>query len=445
MRCLTLGIRCLIGISTLCMSEIAMAQKDGFNDDEAAVLPYVLPDALIAADGTRIETAGAWRSKRRPELLALFAEHVYGHTPPRPEDLKVDYSIGTIDSEAIGGRAIRKEVTMTFVRGDRKLVTTILLYLPKIDRPAPAFLGYNFNGNHAVHTDPGITLNTNWMRDNPKAGVANHRATEASRGTEASRWQLEMILDQGFSLATIYYGDIDPDYGENDKTAMDSWQNGLHPLFYNAGQKKPGPNEWGSIGAWAWGLSRALDYLETDPAIDAKHVAVIGHSRLGKTSLWAGVQDERFALVISNDSGCGGAALSKRNFGETVARINSSFPHWFSDTFTKYDNNEAALPIDQHELIALIAPRPVYVASAVEDGWADPRGEFLAAYHADPVYRLLGVPGMGLSSDAMPGIDKPVTSGKIGYHIRSGVHDVTAFDWEQYLAFAKRHFVGQAF
>jgi hypothetical protein len=437
------GMRWLLGIFMTLSNALTYAQqKDEFNRDETAVLPYVLPDPLIASDGARVESADAWRQKRRPELYALFAEHVYGRTPTIPNDLKIDYTVATSDSEAFNGRAIRKEIKMSFTRGERNLVATILLYVPKRDRPVPAFLGYNFNGNHAVHNDPGITLNTNWMRDNAKAGVVDHRATEASRGTEASRWQVEMILDQGFALATIYYGDIDPDYGENDKKYQDSWQNGLHPLFYSPGQEKPSPNEWGSIGAWSWGLSRALDYLEKDAAIDAKHVAVIGHSRLGKTSLWAGVQDERFALVISNNSGCGGAALSKRNFGETVARINSSFPHWFSDSFTKYNNKEAELPIDQHELIALIAPRPVYVASAVEDTWADPRGEFLAAYHADPVYRLLGVPGIGIDSDTMPGVNKPVTLGNIGYHIRSGIHDVTAYDWEQYLSFAKRHFSG---
>jgi hypothetical protein len=433
-------LRWLLGVSMAFSSGFANAQKEEFNHDESSVLPYVLPDPLISVDGSRVESPESWRQKRRPELLAMFSEQVYGQTPTKPNDFEIQYSVMTTDPEAIGGRAIRKEIKMTFIRGERKLVATILLYLPKLDRPVPAFLGYNFNGNHAVHSDPGITLNTNWMRDNPKAAVVDHRATEASRGVEASRWQGEMILDQGFALATMYYGDIDPDYGENDKKAKDSWQNGLHPLFYASGQDKPGYNEWGSIGAWAWGLSRALDYLETDPAIDAKHVAVIGHSRLGKTSLWAGAQDERFALVISNNSGCGGAALSKRNFGETVARINTSFPHWFSDSFTQYDNREAALPIDQHELIALVAPRPVYVASAVEDTWADPRGEFLAAYHADPVYRLLGVPGIEVDSDRTPNVNEPVSSGNIGYHLRSGIHDVTAYDWEQYLAFAKRHF-----
>lgn len=402
-------------------------QRENVISDESKVPEYQVPNVLLTLKGKKVKTEKMWFQKQRPELLKIFTEEVYGRIPgiQKISEVKVWES----SADALDGNAIRRQVSLFFRKGENNLEVNVLIYLPKTDRKVPVFLAYNFTGNHAVYNDPNIRLTESWVENNPSVGIINHQITEQSRASASNRWPVEEIIKSGYGLVTVYYGDVDPD--KND------FFDGIHPFFYQKNQPKPYSDEWGSISAWAWGLSRIMDYLEQDPQIDSKKVAVLGHSRLGKTALWAGATDERFAIVISNESGCGGAALSKRIFGETVAIINTSFPHWFCDNFKKYNNKESQLPVDQHELLALIAPRPLYVASAEGDKWADPRGEFLAASYASAVYKLLGKEGLPVSE--MPELNKPVM-GTIGYHIRSGNHDLTLYDWQQYIRFADMHF-----
>jgi hypothetical protein len=393
------------------------------NLDETKVPKYELPDPLTSEDGSTVSSADQW-PRRRAEILSLFESHVYGKTPGKTIAVR---PITMFEVEALGGKAKRKEVRLYFTELDERPYLDLLIYLPVAQAgPSPGFVGLNFQGNHSITPETDVILSDAWMRETG-TGVIEHRATEKARGTLSSRWALERIIDRGYIAATAYCGDLDPDFD-------DGYRNGIHPLFHGNGV--PADDEWGTIGAWAWGLSRALDYFETDSDVDASRIAVMGHSRLGKTALWAGAQDERFALVISNDSGCGGAALSRRQFGETIGLINRSFPHWFCNRFRQYNENENACPVDQHMLIALCAPRPVYIASAEEDQWADPRGEFLSAKYADPVYRLLGTDG--LEADTFPKVESPIHS-RIGYHVRRGGHDVTDYDWDRYMDFADKH------
>jgi hypothetical protein len=407
------------------------------NYDESKVPPYTLPDPLVMADGRRVTTAAMWRTKRRPELLRLFETHVYGRWPGNVETLTV--SIRETSADALGGLATRKQITLTFSGAPGGPRLELLSYLPNgVTGKVPVFLGLNFGGNQAVHADPAIALARSWTRNQPDRGYENNRATERSRGSEASRWPIELILSRGYGVVTAYYGDLFPDRADGYEHSVLALTNPLTPdpgaspgTTAARGESVPG-----AIGAWAWGLSRAVDFLETEPTVDAKRIVVFGHSRLGKAALWAGANDPRFAAVVSNESGCGGAALSKRVFGETVDIITTAFPHWFAPKFETYGARVADLPVDQHELLALIAPRPLYIASAAEDLWADPRGEFLGGLHADPVYRLLGTRGIGVRQ--MPPVDQPVL-GTIAYHVRSGAHDVTEYDWQQYLTFADRY------
>ncbi|MGC9450388.1 MAG: acetylxylan esterase [Oceanipulchritudo sp.] len=394
---------------------------------EACVPDYALPDPLTREDGSGISTAEEWPG-RRSELLQLFARHQYGYCPARR--VHVGGRVLSGQPETLDGRARMKQVEVNLHRSGKSLALGLLLFLPETpSTPVPVFLGLNFYGNHTVHPDPRIRLHRNWSPDSGELRVTGNRACAASRGLRAHRWPVEEIIGRGYALATVYCGDIDPDFD-------DGFHNGVHGLFDERDFTAPAEERWGTIAAWAWGLSRILDYIIKDePDIDSSRVIAIGHSRMGKAALWAAANDERFAAVISNESGCAGAALHRRRFGERLVHLNSTFPHWLNQRAKDYNEREDALPFDQHQLLALIAPRPVYIASAAEDLWADPRGEFLSLIHAEPVYQLLDAGRM--ESHAMPQPGGALME-RLSYHIRPGIHDLLPEDWRRFLDFAGR-------
>lgn len=383
---------------------------------------YELPDVLTTVSGKKITDTRQWYARRK-ELLEIFSSQMYGQSPPRPSAMT--FKVFDNETKALNGKAIRKQVTVYFNGKEDGPQMDILIYLPqKSKQPVPIFAELNFQGNHAVNADPGIRLSKSWMGPKTKGTVDGH-ATDSSRGVTSKLFPVEKIIERGYGIATIYCGDLDPDFDDGFKNGIQS----IYPELQLRG------DNFSTMAAWAWGLSRAMDYFETDKSIDSKRVAVFGFSRLGKAAIWAGAKDDRFAMVISNESGAGGAKLFHRNLGEKIRRLCTSFPHWFCKNFRNYTDKDSILPFDQHMVIALIAPRPVYVASALEDTNSDPEGEFRAAKAAGPVYKLFKKDG--LPADKWPAPNQPSVA-QIGYHVRTGRHDITDYDWSQYLNFADK-------
>lgn len=374
-------IRLFLFIGGLFASFSLVAQH-GVNNNKGKARNYELPNSLIFENGKIVASTKAWK-QRRIEMLSLFENEVYGERPP--DNIKVEGKIVSTNN-ILRGKAILKTVKLTLSRKNKEVEFPIKMYLPNTNSSMSVFIGYRLYGSDTII--------------------------------------LDSIISRGYGVVDIINNYIDTDID-------DGFKNGANQLF------PPERNNAsvGTIAIWAWGLLRVMYYLQTDKKIDKAFV--LGHSRNGKTALWAGANDLRFSMVISNNSGCAGAALSKRRFGETVEIINNAFPHWFCGNFKNYNNQESKLPVDQHQLIALIAPRPIYIASAAGDDWADPKGEFLSCLHASPVYKLLGMEG--LPTCKMPPANTPV-HGFIGYHIRSGKYDLTSYDWQQYMDFADEHF-----
>jgi pimeloyl-ACP methyl ester carboxylesterase len=359
-----------------------------------------LPDVLTMQSGQKVTTSQQWTTQRRPQVLELFRKHIYGRaTVGRPETLKFEPSL---TPNMMNGAATRKLVNISYEgRGGKGTIRLILFVPTAATKPVPCFLLIN-----------------NRSMDN----------IDPTREKKSPFWPAEQIVARGYAAAVFWNGDVAPD-------KKDSYKEGVHGIFDRPGERAA--DAWGTIAAWSWGASRALDYLQTDSDIDGARVAVVGHSRGGKATLWAGAQDERFGMVVSNNSGSTGAAIARGKQGETIKVINQNFPHWFNQNYKAYADRENELPVDQHMLAGLIAPRPLYISSASEDLWADPQAEFLSGVEATPVYRLFGLEG--LKAEAFPKSGAPLHEGKIGYHLRTGTHSLTEYDWQQFMNFADKH------
>ncbi len=395
-----------------------------------------LPDPLVMFDGRKVTSREMWINERRPELIRLFQYYMYGRLPPKPET--IFSTVERVDAAAFGGKATLSEVTLKFAPPEAPPIY-LMLIVPNIrTNGAPVVLAINYFGNHTLLHDKNVRLNDNWMPERGTGVVAN-RATEASRGSWADIWRIENVIDRGYALATFYNGDVDPDTpGER----------GLQKYYRH---ENPA-DDCGSIGAWAWGLQRAVDYLVTAPGIDPRRIIVTGHSRLGKAALLAAAFDERIALAIPHQAGCGGSAPSRARIAigkpynvldtpktrppETVADLNDKFPHWFNARFKEFNTQPERLPFDQNCLVALCAPRPVLFTNGRSDTWINPAGQFEVLRAAAPAYRLTG--GGGFNGETLPA-DGQLVEGTLAYYLRPGGHSLEKEDWKVFLDFADKH------
>ena len=392
------------------------------NYDEAKVGNYVLPDARVCADGSRVTNSETWLAKRRPEILELYRTNIFGRSPAAGTN--VTFNTWEISTNALGGTATRKQIKINFSGTPNGPFAQLLLYTPTGKVSAPTFLCLQFSGNYTVIDDPAIAIFPVWSWKTGALAMPKNPV----RGSAAQNWKIAETLARGYGIAFINYQDIEPDLpgGAGEKF-------GARKNF-----PPPSTSDWGAIGAWAWGASRALDYLQTDKDVNAQRVILFGHSRLGKTVLWAGAQDARFAAVIANCSGEMGASLSRRDYGETVDDVAKHFPYWMAKNFQQFSNHWNNLPVDSHFLISLIAPRPLFLNTGSEDKWGDPHGEFLAARAATPVYELFGK--SGIAETNFPPLDHALQH-DIGFNCHTGKHDVLPTDWDNFLDFADAHFM----
>jgi hypothetical protein len=365
------------------------AEKTGHvsNYDESKVPAYTLPDPLKFADGRPVRTAREWTEQRRPEIVRAYERDIFGRIPA------VTPHVSWVVTEDHGPK---KLIVGTAGSGDRAVLINVTLSLPPNPRgPVPVILLIGFGGGGAPVADP------------PEPAE---------------------IFRRGWGFAKVGYNDIQPD-------RAGTFDKGIIGL---TSATPPAPGEWGTISAWAWGVSRIIDYLETDKSVDRHRIALFGHSRLGKTALWASALDPRIAAVYSSCSGEMGAALSRRDYGETVDDMAQNFGYQFSSSFQQWVGRWNDMPVDAHMLIALSAPRPVFLTGGTADQWADPVGEYLAEVAAGPVFTLLDRKDLGVAQ--LPPLDTPAIDRDLGWHYHTGPHAATAADWQAFLRFLDKYF-----
>lgn len=400
------------------------------NYDESKVGTYTLADPLKLENGKPVRDAKTWNEKRRPEILKMFETQQYGVMPGRPAD--ESFEVTDKGTPAFNGKAIRKQVTIHLSKDPSWPMIHLVEYIPaSAKKPVPMYFDINFGTIQAAVGDPGITPEK--VRD-PRTNELV--APPAVTGRGFGGINVGVFLDAGIGVATYYYGELDPD-------TLTGFPDGIRAKYMKPGQTGEddrAPEAWGSISAWVWGMSRVEDYFETDKQVDARRVAIHGVSRLGKTVTWAGAYDQRFAAVIASCGGEGGAALSHRDYGETIAHLTapSRYPYQFAANYAKYGGFPDKAPFDSHMLLALIAPRPILLQTGSTDNWSDPKGEFLAAVAAGPVYKLLGRQDLG--TDVWPAAKVPIFSNGLNYYMHEGGHGMVPTDYDVYVQFLKAQF-----
>jgi len=383
-----------------------------------------MPDPLVMLNGKEVQSAKQWKTQRRPELMALFQHYMYGNIPPAPAH--VESKVLGQNADFLQGKATLKLISLETGPGKAPRIDLMLVVPNQRRGPAPVFLAMNFCGNQALTDDPRVPLARGWVPSFCK-DCTNNSATDASRGAQSSDWPLAEIIGRGYALAAFYSGDVDSDRAEV--------SDGLYAFLADGDPARNTPANRGTLAAWAWGFHRCVDYLVSDPDVDRGRIAAVGHSRNGKAALLAAAFDERIGIAFPHQAGCGGSAPSRGKIGESVKAINDHFPHWFNATFKQFNDAPEGLPFDQNCLAALCAPRAVLFSAAQEDQWANPAGQFEALQAAEDVYRLLGVPGLGVAQ--MPS-QRQLVGHRLGYYIREGKHSMTADDWRVFMDFADR-------